>query len=476
MKKIIITILILSALFLVGCDSARSVLYSEINGKGELVIYYSDGTEENLGLVVGRDGKNGKDGIDGINGIDGIDGIDGKNGKDGIDGKDGQDGADGKDGKDGIDGEDGKDGINVGEVDQFDITVNTSGGESAAAVSKAILSSVSVICKITPISATADPAYSLGAGVIYYLDKVNGDAFIITNYHVVFNSKSGYEKGISEDISVYLYGNEYAEGAIKAEFVGGSLTYDIAVLKVSGSEALIKSSATAATVSDSDTVALGQDAIAIGNSEGNGISVTKGIVSVISENLDLTGADGATEVTLRVLRMDTPVNHGNSGGGLYNSNGDLIGIVSAKLIDEDIEGMGYSIPSNLAKALVDNILDNCLNNANTKIQKPLLGITVTTSESHSYYDSESGTVRISETVVIVSTTDTSAFNGLLIENDVLLSISINGKKQTITRQYHILDALLTARVGDTVTLEYKRGETVSSVSTTLTESSIISVE
>lgn len=473
MKKIVILILVLSSLLLVGCDSARSLIYTEINEEGELVLFYNDGTEENLGVVVGKDGKDGKDGLDGLDGIDGIDGIDGKNGKDGADGKDGQNGADGKDG---IDGEDGKDGINVGDVDQFDITVNTTGGESTAAVSKAILSSVSVICTITPTSASAEPAYSLGSGVIYSLDKINGDAFIITNYHVVFNSKAGYEKGISNDISIYLYGNEYAEGAIKAEFVGGSLTYDIAVLKVSGSEALIKSSATAVTVADSDSVTLGQDAIAIGNSEGKGISVTKGIISVISEHLDLTGADDATEVTLRVLRMDTPVNHGNSGGGLYNSSGDLIGIVSAKLIDEDVEGIGYSIPSNLAKALADNIIDNCNGKTDTNVKKPLLGITVTTSQSYSYYDVESGTVKIKETVVIVSTTETSAFNGKLIENDVLLSVSINGKKQTITRQYHILDALLTARIGDTVTLEYKRGDSVSSVSTTLTESNIISVD
>lgn len=452
MKKILITILILSSLLLVGCDGARSLVHSKINENGELILYYSDGTKNNLGVVVGEDGK------DGINGKDGIDGIDGK------------------DGKDGEDGEDGKNGTNTGETNQFDITVNTvGGGDSSAAVAKAILSSVLVECKVNSLMINQDPTYSLGSGVIYSLDKMNGNAIIITNYHVVYNGESGYEQGISKDISVYLYGNEYENGAIKAEFIGGSLTYDIAVLRVSGSELLTNSSAAAATLSNSDDVILGQDAIAIGNPEGYGISVTKGIISVISEYLDLTGADEKTEITLRVMRTDAPVNHGNSGGGLYNSDGDLIGIISAKLIDEDIEGMGYAIPSNLAKALADNIIDNCDGDANTKVQKPVIGVTVTTSESYSYYDTESGSVKISETVSVVSTTVVSKFYEKLIENDVLLSITVNGVKHVITRRYHILDALIAARVGDTVTIEYKRGDTVSSVDIVLTDSDIVPV-
>ena len=470
MKKLIIAALMLSMLLLVGCDSARSLIYSEINEDGELILFYSDGSEENLGVVVGKDGK------DGLDGIDGIDGQDGRDGKDGAPGKDGKDGVNGKDGKDGENGQNGKDGVSVGDVDNFDVTVNTSGGESSAASAKALLSSVSIACKVDPLRSDSEPLYSLGSGVIYKLDKTKGDALIITNFHVVYNGKTGYQVGISEEISVYLYGNEYKEGAISAEFVGGSLTYDIAVLRVSASEILMKSSATAATLGDSDNTYPGQDAIAIGNSEGKGISVTKGIISVISESLSLTGADDSTEVTLRVMRMDTPVNHGNSGGGLYNANGDLIGIVSAKHIAEDVEGMGYAIPSNLAVALADNIIDNCLDKQNKSVLKPLLGITVSTTASYSYYDTESATVKIRETVVIVSTTETSLFVGKLLENDELVSISINGEKHTITRQYHILDALLTARKGDTVTLEFKRGDEILTADAVLSESNIITVD
>lgn len=108
-KKIIGGLLALT--LLTGCGTTRqSIDHTYINDNGELVVVYNDGTEDNLGVVKGQDGRDGKDGQDGKDGKDGVDGKDGLNGQDGRDGKDGIDGKDGKDGKDGVNGQDGRDG------------------------------------------------------------------------------------------------------------------------------------------------------------------------------------------------------------------------------------------------------------------------------------------------------------------------------------------------------------------------------
>lgn len=472
MKKIIILFICLSMLILCSCDTARSVTGTEINGKGELIVTYSDGTEDNLGVVVGKDGVNGKDGLDGKDGADGKDGVDGKDGapgKDGIDGKDGapgKDGTDGKDGapgKDGVDGEDGRDGVDLGQVDQFNVEINNTSSNTANAVSKAMLSAVSIACTFESIHEYSEDGGSGGSGVIYALDKAKGDALIITNYHVVFNGNANYKKGIAEDIKVFLYGGEYLDHAIPATYVGGSMTYDIALLRIEDSEILRNGSVAAATVADSEKVFLGDEAIAIGNSEGMGISVTRGIISVISEQVNMKGADNMTDVSFRMMRMDTPVNHGNSGGGLFNDKGELIGIVSAKHIENGVEGIGYSIPSNLALALVNNIVDNCLDTDNKSVKKALLGITVTLSNSRSVFDVETGRISVVETTVVQEVSETSLLYGSLMPGDIITGISVGDRETTLTRQYQLLDALLYARVGDTVTLYVDRAYTDGSV-------------
>ena len=132
---------------------------------------------------------------------------------------------------------------------------------------------------------------------------------------------------------------EMEQYGISAEYIGGSLTYDIAVLKITDSEIYSESIAKKAELADR-TVFAGETAIAIGNPEADGISSTVGVVSVDSEYLTMTGADDVTEVTFRVMRIDTAVNSGNSGGGLFNDQGELIGIVNAKIMTDDIENIG----------------------------------------------------------------------------------------------------------------------------------------
>ena len=91
---------------------------------------------------------------------------------------------------------------------------------------------------------------------------------------------------------------------------------------------------------------VGSSAIAIGNAQGLGISSTSGVVSVDSEYITMTAADGKTAVAFRVMRVDTAINSGNSGGGMYDDNGNLIGIVNAKIVYDGVENIGYAIPSN----------------------------------------------------------------------------------------------------------------------------------
>lgn len=429
----IICLLLTLSLLLSSCVLGEPVGIAEakINDEGELIIVYTDGTEQNLGLVVGRDGENGKDGENGT---------------------DGKDGADGKDGENGTNGS---------------TTIVSDGSSIPTASAKGLRSAVSIVCKFKATvqqggwypgsSNTTTKEYSsAGSGVIYRLDKATGDAFIITNYHVVYDASSNTANGISDDISVYLYGAEYTEKAIKAEYVGGSLYYDIAVLRIEDSELLKASSAAAVSIADSDAVVVGDSAIAIGNAQGYGISASYGIVSVDSEYITMTAADGKTAVSFRVIRVDTAVNSGNSGGGLYNEDGNLLGIVNAKIVDDGVENIGYAIPSSVAVSIAENIIDYCFGTDVERVQRALLGITVSTTDSKAVYSEKTGLVTIEETIAVHEVTNGALADGVLLADDVLVSATLNGVTKRITRQYHIIDMMLDVRVGDTVTLTVLR--------------------
>ena len=146
--------------------------------------------------------------------------------------------------------------VSVDGINEYNININSTDNRNLLAASKALLSAVSISCTFRVTYTTTWPTYgtytsevsSAGAGVIYQLDKEKGNAYIITNYHVVYNvdADTAATDGISTDIKLYLYGQEYADYAINAEYVGGSMNYDIAVLRVTGSEILMQSNAMAA--------------------------------------------------------------------------------------------------------------------------------------------------------------------------------------------------------------------------------------
>ncbi len=363
----------------------------------------------------------------------------------------------------------------------YNITITPSGDSSLLAASSAVLSVVSIYCGFnvrhsSRPSASVTTATSAGSGVIYKLDKASGDAYIITNYHVVFNEYAVTDGGISEDISLYLYGQQtYGEQddkyKIEATYVGGSMSYDLAVLKVEDSDVLKMSNATAAKIADSNEVALLETAIAIGNPEGLGISATVGNVNVDSEYISI-GITNTNSIVARVIRTDAAVNGGNSGGGLFNSSGELIGIVNAKLATSDVDNIGYAIPSNIAKNMADNIIYYCDGTDKTSPYRCLLGITVGIKSQYTEYDLETGKVLKRELVRIDEIGSGALAEGKLLVGDVVKKLTVDTKECEIFRTFHLIDCMLNARVGSTVVFDIERAGEPLRITIIITEATL----
>ena len=259
---------------------------------------------------------------------------------------------------------------------------------------------------------------------------------------------------------------------LKATYVGGSLTQDLAVLKVEGSDVLKNSSARGADIGDSDKLSVLDPVIAIGNPEGYGISVTKGIVSVESESLEMVGADGATALDLRVIRVDAAINEGNSGGGLFDENGDLVGIVNAKRTGSEVDNIGYAIPISFAKNFAENIIHYCDGSTVIHPSRCLMGITVTAKVLGLRVDETTGKLYKVEIVEIEEFTEDSIASDALRVGDRITSISVDGVRRDVERLYHVIDHMLTARVGSTVILDIIRDGETMTVSIEMTEDSL----
>lgn len=444
--------MLLSTFALFGCQSEEpiGVAGMEINEAGELILKTTDGETQNLGVVVGQNGANG---------VDGQNGAQGEKGDKGDKGDPGQDGTPGKDGT---------------------LVISPDSSAVTAAIAKGLRSSVSIVAGFTgtfqshPLLPPYEDDYTQnGSGIIYEMNEAQGNAFIVTNYHVVYSASSNNTDKISDDISVYLYGSELANKAIPATYVGGSQNYDIAVLRIEGSELLKTSCAKAVTLSDEIDAVVGTTAIAIGNAESEGISASYGIISVDSEYVAMTGADGVSSVSMRLMRVDTAINHGNSGGGLFNDKGELFGIVNAKLVDEDVENIGYAIPMSVVKGAVDNIIAHCYGTECRTVLRATLGITVTTSDSHAVYDVSTGQMNIEETVSVVEV-DPNGLGSVLQADDVLVSFARNDQApMSITRQHHIIDVVLTARADDVLTVTVLRGGEETELTITVTEDAML---
>ncbi len=366
-------------------------------------------------------------------------------------------------------------------VDFLKETGNGGQEDGSVSVANALRSIVAVNCAFTvvktsgggfgmPFGKTESTAYSAGSGVIYYLDKQAGDAYIVTNYHVVYEAASKGDETkahISDQISVYLYGGLYGSetSAIAAEYVGGAMEYDIAVLRVENSELLKESSATTMKAADSDCVLMGERVYAIGNADGKGIAVTEGTVSVDPEYITMTKPDNNSTVSRLEIRTDAAVNHGNSGGGLFNADGKLVGIVNARSEETDVVAFGYAIPSNLALSVVQNIIDNSAVNASKGALRAMLGVTVQITDSKSVFDETAQRAYVIETIAVKDVNFGSAAYGKLKAGDVIYSLKINGGAEKVVTRMHMLgNTLFNVRKGDTVELTLSRGDETMTVS------------
>ena len=171
-----------------------------------------------------------------------------------------------------------------------------------------------------------------GSGVI-----ISSDGYILTCAHVV--------SGASQ-ITVTIGDTDYT-----ATVVGEDDTSDVAVLKIDAT------GLTPATVGDSDSLSVGDSVLAVGNPLGElGGTVTSGIVSALNRSVTIQGTSSTN--TMSLIQMDASVSPGNSGGGLFNMNGELIGLVNAKSSSSDAEGLGFAIPITDAIKVAQDLLEN----------------------------------------------------------------------------------------------------------------------
>ena len=195
---------------------------------------------------------------------------------------------------------------------------------------------------------------SVGSGII--IGQTDSELLILTNNHVV----EGNEK-----LTVSFVDNESVEANVK----GTDSTKDLAVVAVKISD--VKDSTmdeiAVATMGDSSKLEVGEQVIAIGNALGYGQSVTSGIVSATERTLE--GYEGGT-----LIQTDAAINPGNSGGALLNSNGEVIGINTAKVATDSVEGMGYAIPISDASDTIQNLMNQETKTKVSEAEQGYLGI------------------------------------------------------------------------------------------------------
>lgn len=351
-----------------------------------------------------------------------------------------------------------------GDADGFVRTVNTS-----------LLSAVSVLSYFEYRSQGASfssttKGGTAATGFIYSIDKENGDAYVVTNFHAVYDGKA--KEKLSKEIYVCLYGLEDSTMRIPAVLMGGSATFDIAVLKVTGSELLKSASVNAVEWRSSSGIVLGETVFTVGNAKSMGLSTAVGTVTMESMELEVPRADDNGEVVMRLIRTDAPLNHGNSGGALFDSDGKVLGVVVAKNVDDEVEGIGYVIPSDIARRVVENLIHSKEVYNSSTIKKCLLGITVTYEQPYTEVDPETGAVRRKEQVVVKEIVANSAAQGKVFAGDIILSLAVNGSEVKAERVHQIVDFMLEVFVGDTVTVTLIRDGKEMQVDIVFTESSV----
>lgn len=289
---------------------------------------------------------------------------------------------------------------------------------AAKASDKVSDSVVGILCYSDDVPDQADTktASSQGSGIIF-----SQDGYVITNAHVIGNSKTAYAiRVVTSDGKVY-----------KAGVVGYDSRTDIAVLKMDDAKGL-----TPATFGDSSQLEVGQDIIVVGNPGGLDYqnTTTKGVISALDRKL-------STSSLTKYIQTDAAINPGNSGGPLVNYYGQVVGITTSKIVSETYEGMGFAIPSQTVKSIVDTLVKNGYVEGRVKIG--ISGIAVTSDQASNY--------NIPQGIYVQSIVSGGPCDGTSLEKGDIIT-EVDG--ETITSFADVYAILETHKPGDKIKVKY----------------------
>ena len=318
----------------------------------------------------------------------------------------------------------------------------TNYSNTAISVANKVLPSIvgiTVEYKVNSMFGGSSTASGAGSGII-----VSSDGYILTNNHVVNSSSSSSYYQITEatNVKVKLY-NDDTE--YDATVVGSDSQTDLAVIKIN------KDGLTAAELGDSDSVQVGEFAMAIGNPLGLQSSISCGIIS--AKNREVQDSD--TRTTYKLIQTDAAINSGNSGGALVNADGKVIGINTLKLSGTGVEGIGFAIPINSTISVYNEL------KTNGKIARPFIGITGIDID-----EAKAKQYNLVEGIYIKSIDNFSAAEkaGLKI-GDVITEA--NGTK--IKTMEELTNIKNTLKIGDKMTLKINREGKEKEITLTLQE-------
>ena len=289
---------------------------------------------------------------------------------------------------------------------------------AAKASEKVSDSVVGILCYSGDVPDQADTttASSQGSGIIF-----SQDGYVITNAHVIGNSKTAYAiRVVTSDGKVY-----------KAGVVGYDSRTDIAVLKMDDAKGL-----TPATFGDSSQLEVGQDIIVVGNPGGLDYqnTTTKGVISALDRKL-------STSSLTKYIQTDAAINPGNSGGPLVNYYGQVVGITTSKIVSETYEGMGFAIPSQTVKSIVDTLVKNGYVEGRVKIG--ISGIAVTSDQASNY--------NIPQGIYVQSIVSGGPCDGTSLKKGDIIT-EVDG--ETITSFADVYAILETHKPGDKIKVKY----------------------
>ncbi|MCR5005035.1 MAG: trypsin-like peptidase domain-containing protein [Clostridiales bacterium] len=326
----------------------------------------------------------------------------------------------------------------VADITALQNSEYTSIADIADDVGHSVVTIVTTVVAQDPSGIMGDAAYgeALGSGVI--IGESEDELYIATNFHVINNAT---------DVKVLMGSDETVSAT--AYYKGSDSGSDLAVIYVKKSdldEDTLKE-IKIATLGDSDSLKVGDLAIAIGSPVNKTYSntVTAGIISGLERSVSFKDEDTGLVNTLILLQTDAAINPGNSGGALVNGRGEIIGINDAKIVSSDVEGMGFAIPISTAKPVLEELINH------GKVIQPYLGITGSGIDAASEF---AVTYGMFSGVYVQSVLEGLSADKAGIQVDDVI-IEFNGQK--IDTFKDLTDALHACEIGQTVEVKVVRG-------------------